>query len=172
MNPWVGLLPDNPLGGADEGYTESRFTNTNRTVKRMPIKPPLTHAPVLDRLGSIAKDTPEIAVLWLYGSQAKGTATPNSDYDLAVAFAKPLADPFERRLRPELLAQAWQDALDLPAEKLSVIDIDLAPIPLAMAVVRTGRPLCVNDPLRLAREENRITSMWELDYQHHQQQYG
>jgi len=138
----------------------------------MQVKPPLKQAPMLDRLRSIASETPEIAVVWLYGSQAKGTATSSSDYDLAVAFASPLADPFERRLRPELLAQTWQDALDLPAEKLSVIDIDLAPIPLAMVVVRTGRPLCINDPLRLAREENRITSMWELDYQYHQQQFG
>lgn len=153
-----------------ERYTGGRFANW--TISQMQVSPSSKTDPVLDQLRSLAGDTEEIAVLWLYGSQAKGTATPDSDYDLAVAFANPLADPLERRLRPELLAQAWQDALDLPAGKLSLIDIDLAPIPLAMAVVRTGRPLCVNDPLRLAREENRITSMWELDYQHHQKQFG
>ncbi|MCG5513275.1 nucleotidyltransferase domain-containing protein [Ectothiorhodospira shaposhnikovii] len=31
----------------------------------------------------------EIAVLWLYGSRAKNTATETSDYDLAVAFRTP-----------------------------------------------------------------------------------
>lgn len=138
----------------------------------MQVSPSTKSDPVLDQLRSLALDTPEVAVLWLYGSRAKGTADESSDYDLAVAFTQPVGDPFERRLRPELLAQAWQDALELPAEKLSVIDIDLAPIPLAMAVIRTGRPLCVNDPLRLAREENRITSMWEVDFQYHQRQFG
>lgn len=128
--------------------------------------------PILDGLRDQARGNSEIAVLWLYGSRAKGNATPESDYDLAVAFAEPFSDPLERRLRPELLAQHWQDVLRLPEDKLSVIDIDQAPMPLAMAVIRTGRPLYVNDPLRLAREENRVTSMWELDYQHHQRQFG
>lgn len=128
--------------------------------------------PVLERLVSLAGDDSEVAVLWLYGSRAKGSATASSDYDLAVAFTAPYADSLERRLRPELLAQRWQDELALPEGCLSLVDIDLAPIPLAMAVIRTGVAICVNDPLRLAREENRITSMWELDYQYHQQQFG
>lgn len=111
-------------------------------------------------------------MLWLYGSRAKGMATAQSDYDLAVAFREPFRDPLERRLRPELLAQTWQDHLSLSDELLSVVDINIAPVPLAMAIVRTGRVLCVNDPLRLAREENRISSMWELDYEYHRRQFG
>lgn len=168
----MGSQVVNLPGRADAGYTAGQLSKGSRAVKRMQENSQTIDDEVLDRLRSLARVAPEIAVVWLYGSQAKGTARSNSDYDLAVAFAKPLADPFERRIRPELLAQSWQDALNLPAEKLSVIDIDLAPIPLAMTVVRTGRPLCINDPLRLAREENRITSMWELDYEHHQQQFG
>ncbi|MGM0517584.1 MAG: type VII toxin-antitoxin system MntA family adenylyltransferase antitoxin [Pseudomonadota bacterium] len=127
---------------------------------------------VLEELRSQVRGDSDIAVLWLYGSRAKGNATAESDYDLAVAFAEPFSDPLERRLRPELLAQHWQDLVGLPEDKLSIIDIDQVPIPLAMAVIRTGRPLCVNDPLRLAREENRVTSMWELDYLHHQREFG
>jgi predicted nucleotidyltransferase len=127
---------------------------------------------VLEALRSQVCGDSDIAVLWLYGSRAKGNATAESDYDLAVAFAEPFSDPLERRLRPELLAQHWQDLLGLPEDKLSIIDIDQLPIPLAMAVIRTGRPLCVNDPLRLAQEENRVTSMWELDYLHHRREFG
>nr|WP_299243421.1 nucleotidyltransferase domain-containing protein [uncultured Halomonas sp.] len=122
---------------------------------------------ILAQLTELAAQDEAIAVLWLYGSRAKGTATKESDYDLAVAFKQPGGEPLERRLRPELLAQTWQDALNLPEGLLSLVDINLAPIPLAHVIVRTGRALQANDPLRLAREENRITSMWELDYQYH-----
>lgn len=127
---------------------------------------------ILLMLIKLAAADESIAVLWLYGSRAKGSAGPESDYDLAVAFTQPLTDPLERRLRPELLAQAWQEALSLPEAMLSVVDINLAPVPLAATIVRTGRVLQVNDGLRLAREENRATSMWELDYVYHQQHFG
>lgn len=121
----------------------------------------------LAKLADLALHDDAIAVLWLYGSRAKGSATVESDYDLAVAFRQPGGEPLERRLRPELLAQTWQEALDLPSDLLSLVDINLAPITLAHVIIRTGRALQVNDPLRLAREENRVTSMWELDYQYH-----
>ena len=127
---------------------------------------------ILRTLIDLAAADEGIAVLWLYGSRAKGSAGPESDYDLAVAFTQPWTDPLERRLRPELLAQAWQEALSLPEAMLSVVDINLAPVPLAATIVRTGRVLQVNDGLRLAREENRATSMWELDYVYHQQHFG
>ncbi|GAB2798437.1 hypothetical protein GCM10027040_26400 [Halomonas shantousis] len=127
---------------------------------------------VLSRLTDLVRRNPDIDVLWLYGSRAKGMASEDSDYDLAVAFRFPERDPLQKRLRPELLAQQWQDELALAEGMLSVVDINLAPVPLAMAIVRTGRTLCVNSALRLAREENRITSMWELDYQYHRQHFA
>jgi uncharacterized protein len=127
---------------------------------------------ILQALAELAAKDDEIAVLWLYGSRAKETATESSDYDLAVAFRTFERDALERRLRPELLAQAWQDALGLAEGRLSLVDINLAPIPLAHAVIRTGRVLHANDRLRLAREEIRITSMWEIDHQYHQQHFA
>lgn len=129
-------------------------------------------SPLLTDLIDLAIHDDGIAVLWLYGSRAKGHATADSDYDLAVAFRTFETDPLERRLRPELLAQDWQDALGLDEGKLSIIDINLAPLPLAHAVIRTGRVLHANDRLRLIREEQRITSMWEIDHQYHQRHYA
>ncbi len=133
----------------------------------MPHQSTIVHA-----LVDLAAGENDIAVLWLYGSRAKGTAAPESDYDLAVAFRDFAKDPLERRLRPELLAQDWQDRLELPHDQLSIVDINLAPLPLAHAVIRTGQVLQVNDRLRLIREENRITSMWELDHQYHQRHFA
>lgn len=127
---------------------------------------------VLQALVALAVENPDIAVMWLYGSRAKGSAAKHSDYDLAVAFRNFRLDPVQRRLRPELLAQSWQDALGLPDGRISLVDINLAPLPLAHVVVRTGRVLLANDRLRLVREEQRIGSMWELDYQYHQQKFA
>lgn len=95
---------------------------------------------VIHQLITLANSNPQVQVLWLYGSRAKGTAGPASDWDLAVAFDPikqngPLGTALENRLRPELLALEWQRAMGLAEGKLSVVDINQAPIPLAFAVV-------------------------------------
>jgi len=81
-----------------------------------------------DQIGRLVKLTAanrEVVVVWLYGSQAKGNAGPNSEWDLAVAFNPvKLADPLDNRLRPELRALDWQRALGLVEGQISVVDIN------------------------------------------------
>lgn len=125
----------------------------------------------LNQLTAFAENDPDIAILWLYGSRAKGTYEPSSDYDLAVAFNARIPDPLESRLRPELLAMDWAEKLTKSNTQLTIVDINKTPIPLALAVVTQGRVLHCKDALRLAREENRITSIWELDYLYHQKHF-
>ena len=127
---------------------------------------------ILEKLIDLAKSDARIDVLWLYGSQAKGTANEQSDYDLAVAFNSFPEDAWDKRLQPELLAFEWIDALGWPENRLSVADINHIPIPLALSIVTIGKVLYVKNAYRLAREENRITSMWEIDYLYHKQPYG
>lgn len=120
---------------------------------------------LLERLVKLAGANPEVEVLWLYGSHAKGNAGPHSDWDLAVAFNPvKLADPLDNRLRPELLALDWQRALALDEGKLSVVDINQAPIPLAFAVVDANHPLYSLDEGRRLQEEARIMSQMEFNY--------
>lgn len=120
---------------------------------------------VIEKLIELARQHTDIEVLWLYGSRAKGNAAPHSDFDLAVAFAKvKLPDPLDNRLRPELLALDWQRALNLNEEQLSLVDINLAPTPLAFSVIDTGQILwCANEGRRM-REETRIMSQMEINY--------
>lgn len=127
---------------------------------------------ILDRLIQLAQADSQVEVLWLYGSRAKGTATLESDYDLAVAFRSFPKDLWERRLQPELLAQKWADRLAVEDRMISVIDINHVPLPLAYAVISTGQVLWANSKLRQIKEENRIFSMWELDYLYSQKIYG
>ncbi len=94
---------------------------------------------ILEKLIDLAKSDARIDVLWLYGSQAKGTANEQSDYDLAVAFNSFPEDAWDKRLQPELLAFEWIDVLGWPENRLSVADINHIPIPLALSIVTTGK---------------------------------
>lgn len=129
-------------------------------------------AEILQELVGLAERNPGVEVLWLYGSRAKGTESSSSDFDLAVAFRDMPSERLERRLRPELLAQDWAEALGLSGQQISVADINQVPVPLAYSIVTAGKVLLVRNGLRLAREENRVTSMWELDHQYHRRNYG
>ena len=121
------------------------------------------------RLVQLAVSNDNIELLWLYGSYAKGSAHDNSDIDLAVAFKTWEKDVIERRLRPELLALDWQNTLNLPEAKLSIVDINVAPIPLAMSVLKNGELWLCKNGYRQAQELQRIMSRWEIDYLYHYQ---
>lgn len=120
----------------------------------------------------LAKADERVAVLWLYGSRAKGSASEHSDYDFAVAFNTFPDDDWEKRLQPELLAQSWADQLRQESRKISVVDINHIPLPLAYSIIKTGQVLLSKNTLRQAIEENRISSMWEIDYLDHKKRYG
>jgi predicted nucleotidyltransferase len=137
-------------------------------IDTTPASHELTHVargdPALRALVQLAEQDPGITILWLYGSRARGTHRPASDYDLAVAFTDFIRDdPFECRLRPELLAMDWARALGLAAERLSVLDINQVGIPLAFQVIHCRPPLFCRDYRRLLTEERRIESRMELD---------
>ena len=109
----------------------------------------------------------DIEVLWLYGSHAKSTSHAGSDIDLAVVFKHWQEDIIERRLRSELLAMEWQEELGLKEGELSVLDMEIASIPLAMSVLSTGKLLLSKNNSRQLKEQQRIMSKWEIDYLHH-----
>ncbi len=113
----------------------------------------------------LAGQNPDIVIVWLYGSRAKGNAHPHSDYDLAVAFKSFIKnDPLTKRLRPECLALDWQQALGLHDFQLSIVDINQAPVPLAFEIIQADNVLFCRDEDRLWQEIRRIHSRMELDY--------
>ena len=128
--------------------------------------------PITAEITKLATADPNIELLWLYGSRANNSATKNSDYDLAIAFKHPQGHNLESRLKSEIIALQWAEQLDLNSNLLSVVDINLAPLPLAMSIIDKGILLYAGNGLRLAREEHRITSMWELDHVYHRRQFG
>ena len=116
---------------------------------------------------SLAAQNENIELLWLYGSYAKGTVHQASDIDLAVVFTHREEDVLERRLRSEILAIEWQKALGLSAGQLSVLDMSIADIPIAMSVLTTGELLLSKNYSRQLTEQQRIMSKWEIDHLYH-----
>ncbi len=114
----------------------------------------------------------DIAILWLYGSRAKGNHQADSDYDFAVAFNDFSGSELERRLRPEELSITWAERMSVDSEQNSIVDINLAPLPLAGEVINSGEVLLCKDRMRLYREENRISGMIELNWNYHRAHYG
>ncbi|MER2493217.1 type VII toxin-antitoxin system MntA family adenylyltransferase antitoxin [Catenovulum sediminis] len=124
---------------------------------------------LLDKIKQLAAAHHDIDVLWLYGSRARNSADQNSDYDLAVLFSSFHHDVLERRLRPELLAMDWQQALGC---SLSVIDITQVSVPLAYTVVQDNCVLLSKDDFKQLETERIIMSKWDIDYQHHLKHYA
>ena len=124
---------------------------------------------MLPVLTQFAEDDPRILALWIYGSQARGDAGSESDWDLAVIFAEWETNALERRLRPETLALDWQEALKLPEGKLSVVDLACCSVPLGWSILSEGKLLVDKKPEIRMTIESRIFSIWELDYLHTQQ---
>ena len=125
--------------------------------------------PLKTQIIQLAENDKKIELLWLYGSYATGTAHKNSDIDLAVVFKTWEKDIIERRLRPELLALEWQQYLRLKEGRLSVLDMTIAPIPIAMSVLKNGQLLLSKNPARQLQTQQRIMSKWEIDYLYHYQ---
>ena len=130
------------------------------------LEPPTSS---LKAIIELARINPDIDILWLYGSRARGNDTPESDYDLAVAFTHYLDNPVDRRLRPELLALAWHKSLQRP---LSIIDIEQVPLPLAYTVIMDNTVLCCRNDYRRMTLENKLMSKWELDHCYVKKQYA
>lgn len=56
-------------------------------------------ADFLGRIAAALEPLDSVRLAWLFGSQVRGTATPRSDRDLAVAFARGLDDASRERVR-------------------------------------------------------------------------
>lgn len=116
---------------------------------------------ILLRLPKLASQNADIAAIWLYGSRLNGRSRQDSDYDLAVAFRDFSLDPMHRYTRPHTLALDWAAALNVPAQLLSVVDINQAPIYLAYQIIDTGQLIYNDNSARAWQEISRINSLFE-----------
>ena len=122
---------------------------------------------ILNKIILNASLADDIEVIWLYGSQAKGTAHSQSDIDLAIAFKNFNLSELDRKLRPQELSLIWSEQLNLPDGKLSIIDINTVPVYLAFNVVEYGRVIYSKNSTREFKETQRIFSQYEFEMIEH-----
>ncbi len=91
--------------------------------------------------------------LWVYGSEARGTATRHSDLDLAGLF--------RRHPAPEEVVEAAAELTMRLGRQVDLVDLDRASPVLAMQVLRYGRLLVDRNPLRRHAFFSRTVSRYE-----------
>lgn len=85
----------------------------------------------------IRQSVPGLIALYRFGSQAKGTAHPNSDVDLAVLARNPLPNMRRFELAQELATQLHRD--------VDLVDLRTASTVMRMQVISTGECLASQD---------------------------
>ena len=82
---------------------------------------------------SIRKQFPEVVAIYLFGSRADGTATPESDYDLAVLL------PDGKKIDPVFLFNLTLDLSATINQDLDLIDLNACSTVLAFQIVMKGK---------------------------------
>ncbi len=122
-----------------------------------------TTTQILEKITANIKILDDVVVVWLYGSQAKGTSHSHSDIDIAIAFKNFNLTDLDRKLRPQELSLILSAQLNLPDGKLSIVDINNVPVYLAFNIVEYGKVICCKNKTREFKEEQRIYGQFEFE---------
>jgi uncharacterized protein len=91
----------------------------------------------------IRQSVPDLIALYRFGSQAKGTARPSSDVDLAVLARTPIPNLRRFELAQELAVRLHRD--------VDLVDLRTASTVMRMQVISTGE--CLSSQNERARRE-------------------
>jgi uncharacterized protein len=109
-----------------------------------------------DRLAAIEAVLDRAAgldALWLFGSEARGDARPDSDVDLAVLFA--------RTPSPEATLHARAVIADIVGRPVDLVDLERASAVLAMQVLRHGTLVVERDRRHRVRFASALPGRYE-----------
>ena len=97
----------------------------------------------------------QIPLAYLFGSQADGTAGPQSDYDIALVARQPSL-ALQARLAHEI-------GIILGKDRADVVFLNRAPVELAYAVIVQGQLLCQRSVAERVEFEAKVLSLY-ADY--------
>ncbi len=108
---------------------------------------------LIQATGEVLGAEPDVAAAYLYGSTARGTATPISDVDVAVLLREGVAERARGELQRRLI-----DVLEerVRGARVEVRFLDELPLAIRGRVIRDGVRLVDRDPVLRVRAEVRI----------------
>lgn len=111
-------------------------------------------------LAQVVATEPDVVLAYLFGSRAHGTPRPDSDLDVAVAYA-PHLDGAAREAARRRLVVALADALGAVGETADVIDLERCGATLAFRAIRDAVPIFVRDARVRVTLEARIARQYD-----------
>lgn len=103
-----------------------------------------------------------VRVAYLFGSRAAGTARPDSDLDVAVAYERGASEATREATRRAVVG-ALTDALGRIGERTDVVDLDYADSAVAFHAVRDGRLLLARTESERVRIVSGVCSRYDDD---------
>ncbi len=95
---------------------------------------------IITQLSQALTAVPELELAVLVGSQANGTATDNSDWDIAIRWHKHIVSVDQLALEARLVQRIAQ-TLDVHADKIDLIQLTAAKLAMREVVANQGVPL-------------------------------
>ena len=151
-------LADRSLAGGDDSCARQLWIHTSS----MSSPPPAEHEQMLAGIRSLLSEQSEVAAAYLYGSTARGSATPLSDLDLAILPVEGLDESRRARLQREMAGRLGALAGALPVD---VRFFDELPLAVRGRVLYEGALVVDRDPALRVRTEVR-TRMEYHDFQY------
>ena len=99
-----------------------------------------------NKLEQLLVDQPDLELAILVGSQAKGNATPHSDWDIAIRWIKQVG-PMQQLGKTETLRRLLAKQLNQPETKIDLIDLSTAGLAMCAVVAEEGVVLKGEDSL-------------------------
>jgi len=109
----------------------------------------------VQRLIQYLAGTEQVLLAYLFGSQAEGTAGPQSDYDIALLVRQPSL-ALQARLAHEI-------GIILGTDRVDVVFLNRAPVELAYAVIAQGQLLYQRSVAERVEFEAKVLSLY-ADY--------
>lgn len=100
----------------------------------------------LESLSQLLQTIPDLELAVLIGSQALGTATPHSDWDIAIRWKKQL-NGLAQLEQLEILKQKIADTIEIHKDQIDLIDIPLARLAMRAVIAEEGVVLKGEDTL-------------------------
>ncbi|MDD2799979.1 MAG: nucleotidyltransferase domain-containing protein [Methylococcales bacterium] len=100
----------------------------------------------LERLSQLLQTIHDLELAVLVGSQALGTATPHSDWDIAIRWKKQM-NRLTQLEQSEILKQKIADTIEIHKDQIDLIDIPLARLAMRAVIAEEGVVLKGEDTL-------------------------